>query len=87
MATVYLLPCSGPFICFRLELYPDPPSFSTRPRKLDHRVKAKLLATKDAMLIEHTAKDSYWGDGGDGRGKNMLGQILMSVRKELANEK
>jgi hypothetical protein len=42
-----------------------------------------LLATGDAELVEHTANDSYWGDGGDGSGLNRLGQILMSVRAEL----
>ena len=42
-----------------------------------------LLSTGDAVLVEHTRNDSYWGDGGDGRGRNMLGQILVSVREEL----
>lgn len=42
-----------------------------------------LLGTGDAKLVEHTANDKYWGDGGDGSGKNMLGQILMQVRREL----
>jgi hypothetical protein len=42
-----------------------------------------LLATGDALLVEHTRNDSYWGDGGDGRGRNMLGRILASVREEL----
>ena len=42
-----------------------------------------LLATGDAKLVEHTENDSYWGDGGDGSGKNMLGQVLMRVRAEL----
>lgn len=42
-----------------------------------------LLATGDATIVEHTANDSYWGDGGDGSGKNMLGQVLMQVRQEL----
>ena len=37
----------------------------------------------DAKLVEHTENDSYWGDGGDGSGRNMLGQILMQVRDEL----
>lgn len=27
--------------------------------------------------------DAYWGDGGDGRGKNRLGHLLMRVRDEL----
>ena len=42
-----------------------------------------LLATGDAKLIEHTANDDYWGDGGDGKGRNMLGRILMDVRTKL----
>lgn len=42
-----------------------------------------LLGTGDAVLVEHTENDSYWGDGGDGSGKNMLGRILMLVREEL----
>jgi ribA/ribD-fused uncharacterized protein len=42
-----------------------------------------LLATGDAEIVEHTTNDSYWADGGDGSGKNMLGRILMSVREEL----
>lgn len=44
-----------------------------------------LLDTKDAKIIEHTENDDYWGDGGDGKGKNMLGKILMKVREELKN--
>lgn len=47
-------------------------------------LKQLLLSTGDAKLIEHTENDDYWGDGGDGKGKNKLGQILMSVRKELS---
>lgn len=46
-------------------------------------LKAVLLGTGDAKLVEHTEKDSYWGDGGDGSGKNRLGQLLMKVRDEL----
>ncbi len=42
-----------------------------------------LLGTGDAVIVEHTEHDSYWGDGGDGSGKNKLGQILMRVREEL----
>ena len=42
-----------------------------------------LLGTGDALIVEHTGNDSYWGDGGDGNGKNMLGIILMEVRQEL----
>jgi len=46
-------------------------------------LRALLLSTGDAKLVEHTENDSYWGDGGDGSGKNMLGQILMEIRTEL----
>ena len=42
-----------------------------------------LLATGDAELVEHAPHDAYWGDGGDGRGQNMLGRVLMEVRMAL----
>jgi ribA/ribD-fused uncharacterized protein len=42
-----------------------------------------LLATGDAKLVEHTENDDYWGDGGDGSGRNELGRILMAVRDAL----
>ena len=42
-----------------------------------------LLSTGDATLIEHTENDVYWADGGDGSGKNKLGQLLMKVRQEF----
>src|SRR3954462_5708472 len=44
---------------------------------------AVLLGTEDALLVEHTANDVYWADGGDGSGQNWLGRILMEVREEL----
>ncbi len=45
-----------------------------------------LLSTGDATLVEHTENDCYWGDGGDGSGKNMLGRILMEIRERLRQE-
>jgi GTP cyclohydrolase II len=42
-----------------------------------------LLRSNDRLLVEHTRNDVYWGDGGDGTGKNRLGQLLMQVRAEL----
>ena len=39
-----------------------------------------LLLTGDKMLAEHTSRDKYWGDGGDGTGLNMLGRILVETR-------
>lgn len=49
-------------------------------------LKSLLLSTGQAKLIEHTENDAYWGDGGDGKGKNMLGRILMQIRDELADQ-
>ena len=49
-------------------------------------IRATLLGTGDALLAEHTRNDRYWGDGGDGAGKNMLGMILMEVRQQLRAE-
>ena len=46
-------------------------------------VRAALLATGDAPLVEDAPKDYYWGCGKDGTGKNMLGAILMEVRADL----
>lgn len=45
-----------------------------------------LLATGEAILVEHTKNDSYWGDGGDGTGLNMLGKLLMELRDELRTQ-
>lgn len=49
-------------------------------------LRALLLSTAEARLVEHTSNDSYWGDGGDGRGRNMLGEVLMRVRARLRAE-
>ncbi|MFM2377062.1 MAG: Swarming motility protein YbiA [Bacteroidota bacterium] len=46
-------------------------------------LKALLLSTGNAHIIDHTEQDAYWGDGGDGKGQNKLGKILMRVREEL----
>ena len=43
----------------------------------------ELLSTGDAKIVEHTTNDSYWADGGDGSGRNMLGVILMEIREEI----
>lgn len=43
-----------------------------------------LLGTADAELVEHTANDRYWADGGDGSGRNRLGELLMDLRAELS---
>jgi len=41
-----------------------------------------LLATGDAYLVENTSRDAFWADGGDGKGKNRLGNLLMQIREE-----
>lgn len=46
-------------------------------------LKQLLLSTGEDEIVEHTKNDSYWADGGDGSGKNMLGKILMELRAEL----
>lgn len=54
-----------------------------------------LLATGDLVLVEHTDRDNYWGDGGQTEpawaadaessngGKNKLGLMLMELRASL----
>ena len=46
-------------------------------------LRSLLLGTGESRLVEHTDNDAYWGDGGDGKGRNMLGRLLMRVRMEL----
>jgi ribA/ribD-fused uncharacterized protein len=49
-------------------------------------LRALLLETGNAILVEHTQNDNYWGDGGNGSGQNKLGQLLMEVRKVLGGQ-
>ncbi len=51
------------------------------------KIKELLLSTGDAEIVEHSFKDRYWADGGDGSGKNRLGILWMEIRKELQDEK
>ncbi len=46
-------------------------------------VRDLLLNTGEAALIEHTDNDRYWADGGDGTGRNRLGEILCEIRAVL----
>ena len=43
-------------------------------------LRVKLLETGDKKLIEHTENDKFWGDGGNGKGENRLGILLMKLR-------
>lgn len=42
-----------------------------------------LLSTGDAELIEFAPYDECWGDGRNNRGRNMLGKMLMEIRRSL----
>jgi ribA/ribD-fused uncharacterized protein len=46
-------------------------------------IRAELLATGCAQLVEASPKDPYWGWGCNHQGLNKLGHILMIVRDEL----
>lgn len=51
------------------------------------RIKDMLMDTSiDVVLVENST-DSYWGVGRGGSGRNMLGNILMSLRREFYEEK
>lgn len=47
-------------------------------------LRALLLATGDAEIVEDTTMDDYWGIGPDGNGENWAGRILMEVRTSLS---
>jgi len=49
-------------------------------------LKRDLLATGDAELIEDSDKDSFWGCGADGKGRNELGKALERLRKRLREQ-
>jgi len=46
-------------------------------------IRAELLATGEAQLVEASPRDAYWGWGCNHRGLNKLGLILGIVRDEL----
>ena len=47
------------------------------------KLKQMLIATGNKHLVEHTINDNFWGDNGDGSGKNWLGELLMELRGQL----
>ncbi|KAF7289679.1 DUF1768-domain-containing protein [Mycena chlorophos] len=42
-----------------------------------------LLSTGDAVLVEDSPYDAFWGRGSDGKGRNELGKALMRLRDSL----
>ncbi len=49
----------------------------------DLRLMSKLRATRGKELVENSPWDDYWGSGRDGKGKNVLGKLLMELRDSL----
>lgn len=49
-------------------------------------LRSALIATGDAVLIENSKKDYFWGIGEEGTGKSMLGALLMEVRASIIAE-
>ncbi|KEG08107.1 putative GTP cyclohydrolase II [Trypanosoma grayi] len=54
--------------------------------KQNDGVRNMLLDTGDKLIVDHTPADDFWGDRGDGTGRNLLGVILMAVRDRLQRE-
>ncbi|SMP69016.1 conserved hypothetical protein, ribA/ribD-fused [Noviherbaspirillum suwonense] len=52
----------------------------------DENLRKSLCGTGNAQLVEASPKDAFWGYGPDGKGKNMLGKLLMELRTELQEE-
>jgi ribA/ribD-fused uncharacterized protein len=46
-------------------------------------LRTKLIETGDAILIEDSPTDYYWGCGKTGAGKNMLSKLWMELRSNL----
>lgn len=49
-------------------------------------LKQLLIDTGDAIIVEDSKIDSYWGCGADRQGKNMLGQLLMKLREQFKQD-
>ena len=49
-------------------------------------LRKQLMGTGTEELIEDSPIDWYWGCGKDGTGQNVLGQVLMEIRTQLAGE-
>ncbi len=47
---------------------------AVRQKFIEHPdLREKLLSTGDKMLVEHTSRDKYWGDGSD-KGTGTIGR-------------
>jgi N-glycosidase YbiA len=48
---------------------------------------ALLLATGEALLIEDSPSEPFWGTGSDGEGQNWAGRVIMEVRDRLRGKR
>lgn len=55
--------------------------FSTYPVLRD-----LLLSTADAVLVEASQNDMFWGAGRSGDGENKLGLVLMQLRSQFLQD-
>lgn len=54
--------------------------------RVDTECREILWKTEHAPIAEHTTTDTFWADGGgNGRGQNMLGRLLVEVREQLGS--
>ncbi|MEK9156903.1 MAG: NADAR family protein [Patescibacteria group bacterium] len=47
-------------------------------------VRQALFDSGDALIVKHEPKDSWWGDGPDGSGRNEMGKLWMRLRDEFS---
>jgi len=52
----------------------------------NERLKELLISTYPNHIEENSPTDYYWGIGKDGTGKNMLGLVLVEIRREFIHE-
>ena len=61
----------------------DTPGRAAKVGRREKPLRKDWESVKDQVMFEHTKNDSYWAEGGDGSGKNRLGEVLMAVRDSL----
>ena len=52
----------------------------------NQELKENLIKTGLRPIVQHTRGDYFWGDGGDGTGRNKLGKILTTLRESFYRE-
>lgn len=46
-------------------------------------IQERLKASTSSTIIENSPVDSFWGNGPENTGKNILGKLWMELRSEL----